>query len=223
MVGQRHIALRVQAHQVFHCDAQILHQVVVQSLFQLHLVGILHIVGLLVGLAVDIDDAILDLQRLTGQSYAAFYVVLATICRTGVNQSVFTRIAFNGLASGLIDGVIVQWQLLQRQRVGIGTLGVHLITYLVTHLVEVVGLILRCRADGIASREVEYDDVVQLHLTQTLYTTVVPVRPLDIALALKQGQRVLGQRHGQRGLGNTGAIAHLRYEQVVTRQQRLLQ
>ena len=132
-------------------------------------------------------------------------------------------ILFYRLSACLIEGVEVQGQLFLCQRVRIGTLWVDLIPYLVAHLIEIVGLILRCRTDGVASREVEYDDVVQFHLTQAFYAAIVPMGPFNIRLALKQGQCVLGQGHGQRGFGNTRTVAYLRYEQVVTRQQRLLQ
>ena len=47
--------------------------------------------------------------------------------------------------------------------------------------------------------------------------------PVNITLTLHHGQRVLGQRHRQRGLWDTGTVTHLRHKKVVTRQQRLLQ
>lgn len=79
------------------------------------------------------------------------------------------------------------------------------------------------RTEGIACREVEYYDIIQLHLAQTLHTAIVPMGPLDITLTFHNGQRVLRQRHCQRCLRNTGTVADFRYEQVVTRQQRFLQ
>ena len=47
--------------------------------------------------------------------------------------------------------------------------------------------------------------------------------PLNIALALYDRQRMLCQRHCQRRLWDTGAVAHFRHEQIIARQQRLLQ
>ena len=47
--------------------------------------------------------------------------------------------------------------------------------------------------------------------------------PVEIALALHHGQSVLGQRHRQRGLRDTGSVGDFRHKQIVTRQQRFLQ
>ena len=222
-VGQRHIAIGIQAGQVFHRDAQLLHELVGQALAQLDIVRILHIVWLLVGLAVDIHDAVLDLQRLTRQSHAALDVVLTTIGRTCINDAILLLVIDNLLTASLIDGVEVQRQLLLRQRVRIRTLRIHLITHLVAHLIEVVSLIASIRTDGVASRIVEHHDIVKLYLAQTFYATIVPVGPFDVRFALEQRQCMLCQGHCQRCLRNTRTITHLRHEEVVTRQQRLLQ
>ena len=166
---------------------------------------------------------ILDLQRLSRQSYTALHIVLATVSRSCVYHSVLLRISQNGLTTSLIDGIEVHGQLLLRQRVRIGTLRIHLVTYLVAHLVEVVCLIAQVTADGVASGIVEYHDVVELYFPQTFHATIVPMRPFNVRLALEYGQSMLRQRHGQRCLRDARTVADLRHKQVVTRQQRLLQ
>ena len=69
------------------------------------MIGILHVVGLLVGLTVNIDDTILDLQRLTRQTDTALYIVFTTICRTGVYHAILLLVLHNSLTSSLIDGI----------------------------------------------------------------------------------------------------------------------
>ena len=145
MVGQRHITLRVEAGQVFHRDAQLLHQVIVETLLQLDMIGILHVVRLFVGLAVEIDDVVLDLQCLTRQTHTTLHIVLATICWTSVNDTILLRVLLNSLLTCLIDGLKVARQLFLCQRVRVRTLRIELITNLVAHLIVVVSLILGCR------------------------------------------------------------------------------
>ncbi len=164
IVGQRHIALRIEAHQVFHRNAQFLHDIVVERLLQLHMIGVLHIVGLLVGLSVNVDNVVFYLQGLSRQSDTAFHIVLAAIGRTGVYHSVFSLILHNSLPSCLIDGIEIDRQLLLRERVRVGAFRIHLVAYLVAHLIEVVGLIARIGADGVACGIVEHHDVVELYL-----------------------------------------------------------
>ena len=76
---QRHAALLREVSDLLNADAQLLEQLVGQVLLQLHGVGILHVVGLFVRFAVQIDDVILDLQRLSGQAHAALHVVFAPV------------------------------------------------------------------------------------------------------------------------------------------------
>ena len=75
----------------------------------------------------------------------------------------------------------------------------------------------------IASRIVEHYDIVEFHLPQALHTTIVPMGPFDITLTLEKRKRMLCQRHRQWCLWDARTIAYLRYEEVVARQQRLLQ
>ena len=73
---------------------------------QLHIVGVLHVVWLFVGLAVEVDDTVFDLQCLAGQTYAALHVVLATVGGTGGNTSKLVAVLFYVAASQLLYLVI---------------------------------------------------------------------------------------------------------------------
>ena len=60
-------------------------------------------------------------------------------------------------------------------------------------------------------------------MPESLHTAVVPLRPGNIALHVDDRHRMLCERHGERCLGNAGAVAQLRHEKVITREQALLQ
>ena len=127
-LSQRHIAHRVQTCQVFHRDTQVLHELVGDSLLQLHIVGILHILWLLIRLTIEIDNAITYLQRLSGQSYTTFHIVLTTVGRTGDNLTILGTIAPKFSTTCSIDGIEVTDTILCRQRVWVRTVRVELVT-----------------------------------------------------------------------------------------------
>ena len=180
MVSQRHITLGIQTGQVFHRNAQLLHEIIVETLLQLDMIGVLHIVRLFIGLSIEIDNVVLNLQCLTRQTHTALHIILATICRTRINDAILLSVLLDGLLTSLIDGLEVARQLLLRQRIRIWTLRIQLITNLIAHLIVVISLILRSRTDGVACREVKDDDIVQFYLTQALDSTIVPMGPFDI-------------------------------------------
>ena len=95
-----------------------------------------------------------------------------------------------------------------------------LVTHLVSHAVVVLVLLVDCY--GVAGRIVKDYDVVELHVTESLHAAIFPVGLFKVALAVEDGQRVLRQRHGQRGLRNARTIGELGNQKVVTRQQRFL-
>ena len=178
-----------------------------------------YVLRLLIGLSVEIDDVVADFKCLSWQTDTAFHIVLTTVSRTGDDLTVFIGILKDGITSSLIDDLEVVEALLCRERVRIRTVRIDLIANTVAHLVIVVCLILRGRTECVASREIEHHDVVQLYLAQSLHTTVVPVGPVEVALALHDGQGVLCQRHRQGSLRDTGTIGDLRHKQIVARQQ----
>ena len=89
-------------------------------------------------------------------------------------------------------------------------------------MVVVIALISRLTHDSITCREVEHNDIIELYLTQTLHTTIVPMWPRDIALSIDNWQGVLCQRHCQWCLRNTRTITYLRNKEVIARKERLL-
>ena len=78
---QWHITVLIEAREVFHGYSQLVHQLFGNVRLALYIICILHIVRLLVGLSVEIDDAILDLQGLSGQPNATLHIVLPPVGR----------------------------------------------------------------------------------------------------------------------------------------------
>ena len=187
------------------------------------MIGILHILWFLVCLAVKIDDTVLDLQCLSWQTHTALHIILTTVGRTGDDLTILCLILQDGLTTSLIDGIKVFQAHICRQGVWVRPIRIELIANAIAHLIIVECLILRRSTERITSGEIKDHDVIQFHLSEPLYTAIVPMGPLNIALTLHHGEGVLGQRHRQRSLWDTGAIAYFRYEEIVTRQQRLLQ
>ena len=179
----------------------------------------MHIIGLLVSLAVEINDAVLYLECLSGKSHTTLHVVLATVCRTCHHLAVDRFVVLYILTTCIIQELVVVPALLTVQRVNVRFVLYQLTTEGVAHLIVVGSLILYVAYEGVASRIVEHHDVVEFYLTQSFDTTVVPVRPLYVRLTLKDRQCVLRKRHCQRSLGYSGSIGHLRHEEIVAREQ----
>ena len=92
--------------------------------------------------------------------------------------------------------------------IGCGSrLSQHLVAYLVGQAVVV--LVLLVEGHGVASGIVEHHDVVELHVAKSLHTTVVPMRVVEIALAVEYGQCVLRERHVKRCLRNARPVRQL--------------
>ena len=96
---------------VIHADAQLVIQFVGDgSAVGLNIVEILHILGLRHGLAVDIDNAVLDLQGLARQAQTTLHVVVATV-NGAVNDVakdllvVTHHVAATLLAQGVVIGI----------------------------------------------------------------------------------------------------------------------
>ena len=71
---------------------------------------------------------------------------------------------------------------------------IYLVTERIYHLIEVLRLPLFGCAERVAGRIVEHDNVVELHLAQSLRTVVAPLRPLYVRLAVEHRKRMLGER-----------------------------
>ena len=224
-VGERQVAVHVERSDVLVGDAQLVDEFERQLRAQLHVIAVLHVVWLLVRFAVEVDDAVLYLQSLTGQTYAALHVVLAAVDGACLYSAELRRVLVDELAA---CGVELREEVVLLLLCGeIGYLAVVLLSPLllagsVGDGVEVAAPVLGRGENGVASRVVEHNDVVELHLAQSLSALVAPLRPLDIRVAVDNGQRVLRQRQRERGLRLARAVAHLRHEEVVAYEQRLL-
>ena len=186
----------------------------------------MHIVWLLVGLAIKIYDAILDLQGLSWQTNAALHVVLTAVGRSADDVAIFARIAHD-VASAHLVNLLEILALLQRIHLshvlGKSVLIQNLLTESIHHLVVILCLIALFIHQSIARRIVEHHDIVELHIAQSLHTTVIPVRPFAVALHVDQRHGVLGERHGEWRLRNTWTVAHLAHEKIVAREKALLE
>ena len=102
-LGEWHHTCGVKAHEVFHGYAQLLHEVVIERLLELDMIGILHIIWFLVGLAVEIYDAIFYLKGLSRQSHTSLDIILATVGGTSDNLTIFSLVGLDILTSGTVD------------------------------------------------------------------------------------------------------------------------
>ena len=226
LLGEWNHAALIIHQQVFVGDSQLIGKVDRELALELHLISILHVIRLLIRLAVQINDAVLDLQGLSRQAHAALYIVLAAVGRTADDVAIFARHAGDVVASGSIHFFEVMALLQWVQHANILLLTV-LLQYLVAdgvnHLIVIIRLIALLVAERISCRIVEHHDVVELHVAQSLHAAVIPVRPLHIALHVDQRHGVLGERHGERSFRNARTIAYLAHEEIVAREETLFE
>ena len=196
VVGKRHVAChRVYGRslaQVFLRNAEFLEQVSRGCGLELHDIAVLHVVGLFVGFAVEVNNAVSYLQRLSGQADATLYVKLAVVNGAAYHLAEHLGVLEHILTPG---GVLLLKHgalLLPRKRIHVHY-GIYLAPHLVAYPVE-VAVLLRKR-HGVARGIVENHDVVELHFTEALDTLIVPRRFLDVRLAAQHGERIRHQRH----------------------------
>ena len=219
-----------QTRHILLTDAQLLSHIVILvtkqftdgAVSQLHKIRILHVIRFFVGFSIEIYYIILYLQGLTWQSHTTFYVVFSAIGGPGVNDTKLSLIVEYILTSNGIRLLIelflflpthcrkvYPWVLLTNER----------LSEIVYLLVIVLRLISVGCKNGITCRIVEYDDVVEFYLAQALHTTIVPLWPLDVRLAVEQRHSVLCQRHGKRSLWYAWSVAHLTHKKIVASEQ----
>ena len=179
----------------------------------------MHVVGLLVGLAVKIDYAVLDLQGLSGKAHTPFHIVLPTVCWAADDVAIFTVVVENVLPACGISLFEVGTLLCHGELGQVGGWRIELLAERISHLVVVGCLVAVSTAQRVAGRVVEHYNVVELHMAETFHSSIVPVRPLQIRLAIHHGQRVLGERHGERRLGDAWTIAYFAHEEIVAGEQ----
>ena len=160
----------------------------------LNQIVILHILRLGNRLTVDIHYIILDLQHLAGQTYATLHIVLAAVNGAIYHIAIFCLVAANGSRT-------TRLKLAQGIVVGV----------------------LHLQSHSVACREVKHHNVEALHAAHTFQAVILPLRIVDIRLAVEHRQRVLCQREVQRCVGHARSIHHLVHPQIVAHKQRLLE
>ena len=108
-IGKWHVTIIIQRYQFLLGNAPLLHLLVGKMALQAQFVGVLHVVGLLIGLAIQIYHVVLNLQSLSGQSHTTLYIVLTTVGWTGSNLAKLLWVVGDNLLTCLIDiGVQLQ-------------------------------------------------------------------------------------------------------------------
>ena len=180
----------------------------------------MHLFRVLDGFAVDIYLSVLDLQGIARQADTTLHVVLPTVNGAYDHLSVHLRIGENLFAACIVIQVVNGTLLVTCQAVHVYLIGIYTLTGFVGDRVEIRLLVIGCHR--ITGREVEHDNVVQLHFPESRHALVFPLGPFYIRFAVQYRQRMLCQRHGQRRIRHTRAITHLAYIQEVAYQQGFL-
>ena len=191
-------------------------QVIWNRLMYLHQITIFHIVRFLIGYTIQVNDAILDFQGLSRQTHATLDIVLATIYRSTDDFAECLLVLVDILTAHLVIMVEYHALLCCIHDAHIHRLG-QFLTCLITQTINVFSRHIDCY--GIPCREVEYHDVIELYITETFHTLVIPCRPFQIRLGIHNRQRMLGQRHVKRCLWNARTITGLAHKQIIAHQQ----
>ena len=224
LLCQRANACLIQIAQVAEREVNLTNEIVGQTSTQGHLIVVLNIVGFLVCHPVEIDDAILDLQCLTGQSHTTLHVILTAVNRAPAHLTKLLRIVLDVLVS---KGIVLVILLTKRKRIATvrrkspEVLLIDLLAIDVAKHIVVGRLIARTESYAVACRIVEDNNIVELHGFRR-NALVFPLRPRDVTLNASYGQGMLAKRHGKRGHRGTGTISRLRHIKVVAHEQTLL-
>ena len=225
LVRQRHHTVAVQLRQLLHRNTEFLHQFVGNMLAKLDSIGVLHVVRLFVGLSVEINDVVLDFERLSGQSHAAFHVVFAAVGGSRTDVTELYGVVFQVVTTERIHVLvhIVNLLLIHRREVGIAEiLQINLLARVIDQAI-ILRLVGNFGENRVACGVVEHHDVVQFDLSESLHAAIVPMRPGNIRFRADERQRVLRERHCQRRLRDARAVTDFRHEEIVAREQRFFQ
>ena len=146
----------------------------------------MYVIRLLVGLTVEVNYAVLYLQRLSGQTNATLNIVLTPIDGAPYNIAIRLSIHLNPGSTIRIYLLELAVALERGQTVelnGSKVLLIHLSTLFVAHTIVVAILARQCYR--IARRIVEYDYVVELYGLRR-NTFILPLRPRDVTLYATQ-------------------------------------
>ena len=227
-LGERQNARLIVVSQVILADAQVLYKGGRKRLsHQFHLIVVLYVFGIRVHLSVQIHDSVLDLECLSRQAHTALHIVLSAVHGACVYMPEVSLVHAHILLAQVVY-LAVEIPLLQgshasQLRQAAMLLFPQLSAYTIAERV-ILGLIRHLGDDGISGRIVEDHYVVQFDGLGT-HTLVVPLGPLDVALASTQyiGQGVLHHGHMERCLRYTWTVGHLVDHQIIAHQKALLQ
>ena len=186
----------------------------------LHQITVFHIVRFLIGYSIQINDSVLDFQRLSRQPHTTLHIIFTTVYRTTDYFTKHLLVFVDVLTTYLIIMVIHHTLLLGIHGCHIYRLG----QFLPSLIAQPINILCRyIDSYCISSREIEYHNIIKLYFAKTFYTLVVPLGPFQIRLGIQNRQSMLRQRHVEWSLRNARAIASLAYKQIIAYQQRLFQ
>ena len=129
-------------------------------------------------LAVNVYLPFLDLQCISGQAYAAFYIVFTTVDGAYDNVTVHSRVGTDKVTPSIVVQIIDSTLLLACQAVHIHLVGIHAFSFFVSKGIEIC--LLEIGGYRVACREVEHHNIVQFHFSEARHTFIFPLRPFDV-------------------------------------------
>ena len=196
-------------------DTQLVCQIIRYGFMHLHQIAILHVIRFFICLPIQIDNTVFYFKRLSGKSHTPLYIVLATVYGAGNHFAISTGILIDIFTACLII-IIKHHPLLFGSHSGHIHRFSQFFTGLIAHTINIIiGHICHHRISG---REIKHHNIIQLHIPQTFYTLIVPLRKFQIRLAIENRQCMLCQRHVQRSLRYAGTITQLADKQIITHQ-----
>ena len=153
------------------------------TIIEQNIVCVLHVIRLLIGLTVQINNMLDNLQGITRQANTTFHIVLATISRTIANTTKLLLISYYILTAQVVillkaTSLFCFWQRVNRKCQG-EILLINLTAIAIAHAI-ILCLEWHILTNRITSGIVEHHDIIEFHLTQSRHTTVFPMRPLNV-------------------------------------------
>ena len=212
---------------IFEGNTQVLHVFVIHLAAEGYVVIKLSVLGLRLRCSVEMDNSVNNTQGLSGQTYTALHVIVASVGGAYYHFSENLGVAQHILAAVSVAAVVNQLLLfighaLCRFDVGITFLK-NLLTNAVTRRAEVG--VCCFEANGVACGEVEHNNVIELHISESLHAAVLPLRKVGVTLstAKEGGHRVLRKRHRQWRARNGRTVTQLTHTEVVAHKHGLFQ
>ena len=178
------------------------------------------------GFAVKMNHSVNNAKHLAGKTYATLHIVILTVSGTYNNFAKDLGIVQNILPTESILTFIEELLMLIGHALSGSDVGItfqeNLLTDLVTHS-SVIG-IRSLDTNGVASRKVEHNNIIEFHLSQSLQTAILPLRTIQVTLAPAKdcGHRVLGKRHGEWRTRNGRSVTQLAHTEIVAHKHRFL-